>query len=150
MRSYSYCQKSWKNTKQTTTKMGSNRISALCVGLVPGLRMRACRRERSKVRPVPGGRTILRQKEYYLSASQARPMLTTVVVRSGLASVTHDETRVKLSCFQGVGIGHITDDRQTQGRRRCATGQQREGPKEATQVGGSCERRFDVVHSQHD
>ena len=24
MRSYSYCQKSWKNTKQTTTKMGSN------------------------------------------------------------------------------------------------------------------------------
>jgi len=27
-------------------------------------------------------------------------MLTTGVVRSGLASVTHDETRVKLSCFQ--------------------------------------------------
>jgi len=26
-------------------------------------------------------------------------MLTTAVVRSGLASVTHDETRVKLSCF---------------------------------------------------
>jgi len=31
--------------------------------------------------------------------SQARPMLTTVVVRSGLASETHDETRVKSSCF---------------------------------------------------
>jgi len=44
-------------------------------------------------------RTLLRQKEYYLGASQVRPMLTTVVVRSGLASVTHDETRVKSSCF---------------------------------------------------
>jgi len=51
------------------------------------------------------GRTILRQKEYYLSASQARPMLTTVVVRSGLASVTHDETQVKSSCFQILGSG---------------------------------------------
>jgi len=29
-------------------------------------------------------------------------MLTTVVVRSGLASVTHDETRVKSSCFHNV------------------------------------------------
>jgi len=50
------------------------------------------------------GRTILRQKEYYLSASQARPMLTTVVVRSGLASVTHDKTRVKLSCFHFLPV----------------------------------------------
>ena len=74
-------------------------VATLCVDLVPGLRVRACRRERSKVRPAPEGRTVLRQKEHYLSASQARPMLTTGVVRSGLASVTHDETRVKSSCF---------------------------------------------------
>jgi len=99
MRSYSYCQKSWKNTKQSTTKMGSNRVSTLCVGLVPGLRVRACGRERSKCTTSTRGHTILRQKEYYLSASQARPMLTTGVVRSGPASVTHDETRVKSSCF---------------------------------------------------
>ena len=99
MRSYSYCQKSWKNTKQSTTKMGSNRISTLCVGLVPGLRVRACWRERSKSTTSTRGRTILRQKEYYLSASQERPMLTTGVDRSGLVSVTHDETRVKSSCF---------------------------------------------------
>jgi len=52
------------------------------------------------------GRTILRQKEYYLSVSQARPMLTTVVVRSGLASVTHYETRVKLPCFQCTQGAH--------------------------------------------
>ena len=45
------------------------------------------------------GHTIPRQKECCLSASQARPMLTMVVVRSGLASVTHDKTRVKSSCF---------------------------------------------------
>jgi len=41
-------------------------------------------------------------KAYYLSASQARPMLTTGVVGIGLASVTHDETRVKSSCFQST------------------------------------------------
>jgi len=45
--------KSWKNTKQATTKMGSNRISTLCVDLVLGLRMRARERERSKARPAP-------------------------------------------------------------------------------------------------
>mgnify|MGYP007080253866 CR=1 FL=1 len=39
-------------------------------------------------------------KGMHLSASQARPMLTTGVVRSGLASVTHDKIRVKSSCFQ--------------------------------------------------
>ena len=99
MRSYSYCQKSWKNTKQSTTKMGSNRVSTLCVDLVPGLRVRACGRERSKHTTSTRGRTVLCQKEYYLSASQARPMLTTGAFRSGLTSVTHDETRVKSSCF---------------------------------------------------
>jgi len=102
MRSYSYCQKSWKSTKQSTTKMGSNRVSMLCVGFVPNLRVRASGRERSKSTTSTRGHTILRQKEYYLSVSQARLMLTTVVVRSGLASVTHDETRVKSSCFQSI------------------------------------------------
>jgi len=34
-------------------------------------------------------------------------MLTTVVVRSGLASVTHDETRVKSSCFQKATDGMV-------------------------------------------
>ena len=102
MRSYSYCQKNWKNTKQSTTKIGSNRISTLCVDHVPGLRVRACGRERSKNTTSTRGHTILRQKEYCLSASQARPMLTTGVVRSGLASVTHDKTRVKLSCFHSL------------------------------------------------
>jgi len=100
MRSYSYYQKSWKNTKQSTTKMGSNRISTLCVGFVSSRRVRVCGRERSKSTTSTWGRTILRQKEHYLSASQARPMLTTGVVRSGLASVTHDKIRVKSSCFQ--------------------------------------------------
>jgi len=45
------------------------------------------------------GRTILCQKAYYLSASQARPMPTTDVVGGGLPSMTHGETRVKSSCF---------------------------------------------------
>jgi len=46
------------------------------------------------------GRTILHQKAHFLSASQARPMPTMDVVGGGLRSVTHDETRVKSSCFQ--------------------------------------------------
>ena len=61
--------------------------------------MQACGRERSKSATSTRGLAILCQKECYLSVSQARPMLTMGVVRSGLAFVTHDETRVKSSCF---------------------------------------------------
>jgi len=54
------------------------------------------------------GRTILHQKSYCLSTSQARPMPTTDVVGGGLPSVTH--------------LGCITDDRQTHSATRtCLT-----------------------------
>jgi len=141
MRSYSYCQKSWKNTKQSTTQMGLNRVSTLCIGLVPGLRMRACRRERSKSTTSTRGRTILRQKEYYLSASQARPMLTTGVVRSGPASVTYDETRVKSSCFHSSCIRHCSRSRSpnpcTLRRARHWKGQELKWLKPMLNAGGS-------------
>jgi len=70
-------------------------LHALGVGCVPSLRVgekdpKYDQYQRS-YNPTP--------KAYYLSVSQARPMLTTGVVRSRLASVTHDETGVKLSCF---------------------------------------------------
>ena len=50
MRSYSYCQKSWKNAKQSTTKMGSSIKSPRYVGF--GTKPRHGR-ERSKIQPAP-------------------------------------------------------------------------------------------------
>jgi len=75
----------------------------LCVDFVPSLRVgekdpKYDQYQRS-YNPTP--------KVYYLSASQARPILTTVVVRGGLTSMTHDETRVKLSCFQSTTAGNL-------------------------------------------
>jgi len=68
--------------------MGWNGVSTLDVGFVPNMRVgekdpKYDQHQRS-YNPEP--------KVYYLSASQARPMLTTCVVGIGLASVTHDET----------------------------------------------------------
>ena len=75
--------------------MGSNGVSTLGVGFVPSLHAGEKDPEYDQhqrlYNPAP--------KAYYLSVSQARPMLTTGVVISGLASVTHDKTQVKLSCF---------------------------------------------------
>jgi len=75
--------------------MGSNGASTLGVGFVRSLRVgekdpKYDQHLRS-YDPTP--------KAYYLSASQARPILTMGVVRSGLVSMTHNETQVKLSCF---------------------------------------------------
>jgi len=79
--------------------MGSNEVSTLGVGFVPGLRVGEKDPKYDQYQrlynPMP--------KAYYLSTSQARPMRTTGVVKSGLASMTHDETRVKLSCFHSPG-----------------------------------------------